>query len=105
VRNGDVDKPPNAACDAKRIAREQFEAIVTAVIAAGGDRGLSFVAFERKLRDLLFALGRALVVLFLVVAEQRVTSSIPARLNLGARAFRRAPAQTRNLDTMFGVVR
>lgn len=105
VRNGEVEEPPESARDAERIARERFEAIVAAVITAGDDAELSFMAFERKLRELLFALGGTLVVLFLVIVEQRVTSAIPARLKLGSRTFRRAPAQTRNLNTMFGVVR
>jgi hypothetical protein len=100
----DIDDPPRAACDAERLARERFEAVVGAVLAAS-DVDISFMAFERQLRDHLFALGRTLVVLFLVLVEQRVTASLPSQVKLGARTFRKAPAQTRNFNTMFGVVR
>lgn len=105
VRNGDVEKPPVTPPEAELVVRKRLEVIVAGVYSAGNDDALSFMAFERKLREQLFALGCALVVLFLVVAEQRIAASIPARLKLGTRVFRRSPAQTRSVNTMFGVVR
>ena len=105
VRNGDVDDTPQTRTDAERIVRERFEATMAAVSGASDEVGLSFMAFERRLRDHVMALARAFAVLFLVLVEERVAASIPARLNLGGRTFRKAPAQTRGLNTLFGVVR
>jgi len=52
----------------------------------------------------VLALARAVVVLFLVVSEERVRRGLGARIERQGRSFRKAPAQTRNLLTWFGVV-
>ena len=58
---------------------------------------------ERELWELALAVGRAIVVLFLGLCEQRVAVSGPVHTLRGT--FRPAPAQARNLTTRFGVVR
>ena len=63
------------------------------------------MAFEKQLREHVWGIARAMVVVFLVVAERRIADALPSSLKIGARRFRRRPAQARNLTTMFGVVR
>jgi hypothetical protein len=65
----------------------------------------SFMAFEQNLRDKVFLLGRLLVVLFFSAREQRERARTPARVERDGRIYQRRPAQPRNLDTLFGVVR
>jgi hypothetical protein len=62
-----------------------------------------FKSFERHVVQLVWALGRAAVALFLAHRHERC--ELPSRLERSGRAFRRAPAQARNLNTFFGVVR
>lgn len=69
------------------------------------DETLSFMGFERALRDQVFALARTAVVLFLALAEQRVAGQLSGRFQRRGRWFRRAPEQDRGLQTTFGVVR
>ena len=60
---------------------------------------------EHGLREPLFALARAAIVLFLALVEHRVMGPMKARTVQGGRMFRKAPAQARNLGTWFGPVR
>ena len=53
----------------------------------------------------MMVFARAVVVLFLVASERRESAALEARVTLGGRTFRRAPAQSRSLLTWFGVVR
>jgi hypothetical protein len=90
--------------------RQQVSSQATALIGLAEDWGsrdepVTFKEFEMALRTALFALGRALVMLFLVRREKRVMREHPASVQRGRRRFRRAPAQGRNLSTLFGVVR
>lgn len=65
----------------------------------------TFLAFETDLLAQVMALARAVLVLFLVASERRESAALEARIALGGRTFRRAPAQSRSLLTWFGVVR
>ena len=90
----------------RKEARSQATALVA--LAEGWstrDEPVAFREFETALRTALFALGRALVMLFLARREQRVMRDHPPSVRRGRRCFRRAPAQARNLSTLFGVVR
>ena len=69
------------------------------------DQRATFLTFETGLIAQVMALARAVVVLFLVASEHRESASVGARVVLGSRVFRRAPAQSRSLLTWFGVVR
>lgn len=72
------------------------------------DRGsveTTFADFERELVERVAALGRAVVMLFLVASEERIRALLTERVVRAGRVFRRAPAQERNLMTWFGVVR
>ena len=91
--------------DAERAARERFETVLMAVTTAAGEADLSFKSFERRLMDDVMGCARALVTLFLVRCEQRIAAATPSRIDRGERVFRRAPAQARNLNTLFGIVR
>lgn len=104
VRNGNVEAPPVRSEDAARLVREACEAAIAWATAAAEDSTV-FCVFEREARDRAFAIGRALVVLFLVVAEARVAAATPSSITLGTRKFRRAPCQTRSLNTTLGIVR
>ena len=105
VRNGNVEAPPVTREAAARLVRETCEAAIAYAMEAGDDCSVQFCTFERGARERVFAIGRALVVLSLVVAEERIAAATPPSLRIGARKFRRAPAQTRNLNTTLGIVR
>ena len=66
---------------------------------------VSFKAFESELRPILFALARSAITLFLALREEWLMSTQPARVEVGDRCFRLAPAIGRNLATLYGVVR
>jgi hypothetical protein len=102
VRNGD-DGPQD-----ERAARAEVLIRARALIALAIDEataGATFVAFERRLVAEAFALGRAVIALFLIASERRVIAALEDRVVRDGVAFRRAPAQRRNLLTWFGVVR
>ena len=102
VRNGEVDKSPPTIALLETRLRERADAVAIAVVTAARSEDISFRAFENSLRPEVLAFARAAVVLFLALCEQRTTTS---RQECGGRAFRQAPAQARNLTTIFGVVR
>ena len=102
VRNGD-DGPQD-----ERAARAEVLVRARALIALALDEAAAsatYVAFERRLFTETFALGRAVIVLFLMASERRVAAALGERVVRDGIAFRRAPAQSRNLLTWFGVVR
>jgi hypothetical protein len=66
---------------------------------------LTFKAFEELLLPMIFALARTVIMLFLAAAQEREAQRIPSRLEREGRVFRPAPAQARNIETWFGVVR
>lgn len=67
---------------------------------------LSFRDVEREVRELVFGVGRALVVLFLALREEHLIGRDGlARLEWFGRRYRPRPAIARNLTTLFGVVR
>ena len=63
------------------------------------------MAFEKELLTTVHLLGRLLVVLFLTVREEAERARTPARVEENGHTYSRRPAQARNLDTLFGVVR
>lgn len=102
VRNGE-DGPQDV-----RAARTQVLVQARRLIALAVDRATAsdtFTTFEKALRTEVFALARAVVVLFLVASEARVRARLTERVVREGRMFRLAPAQTRNLLSWFGVVR
>lgn len=105
-RNTDSSKTAPTIIELRQEARSQAAALVTLVEDWGSrDATVRFKEFETALQTALFALGRILVMLFLARREQRVMRDNPSSVQLGGRRFRRAPAQARNLSTLFGVVR
>jgi hypothetical protein len=103
VRNG-VEVPPDL-----RAARAEVLVRARALIAlalAQADASTTFIAFEKKLVTEAFALARAVMSLFFVASEARVVNALgDGRVVREGRTFRRAPAQSRNLLTWFGIVR
>ncbi len=81
------------------------QAVEIADFAMHGAQGMSFMAFERSLGAMVFALARTAVVLFLVVAEKRVCKQLSSHVEKAGQLFRRCDPQARNLATWFGVVR
>lgn len=65
----------------------------------------SFKSFEQTLIIKVFAFAQLAIMLFLSEAENRVAKNLPNQIQKKNRTFRRAPAQCRNLNTWFGVVR
>lgn len=103
VRNG-VEAPPDL-----RAARADVLARARALIAlavADAETSMTFVVFEKKLIAEVFALARAVMSVFLIASEARVVTALgDRRVVREGRTFRRAPAQSRNLLTWFGIVR
>lgn len=66
---------------------------------------VSFKQFEVELRTVVFAVARTAVVLFLALRDEHLGRERPARVEVGQRRFRAAPAIPRSLSTLFGVVR
>lgn len=108
VRNGDVaDQAPEVAELREEVSERVQSALAYVEDQAAAER-VTFREFERGLRDVVFELAQALVVLFLARHEQRVLRErvFGERCeSLSGRQFRLAPAIARNLTTMFGVVR
>lgn len=105
VRKPEEELPLTAAA-----LRQQLRAQATAIEAltdewAKRTEQVSFKDFEKALREIVFAFARLALALFLAGREEQVMRSYPQRVELGGRRFRPAPAITRSLATMFGVVR
>jgi hypothetical protein len=84
--------------------RAAFESLITHVRERAAEgRPVAFMAVERELWDLVFAVGRAALVLFLGLREQQVARD--DRIEGDHRTFRPAPPQARNLTTRFGTIR
>ena len=85
-------------------ARAAFDALVVHVEQRAAEEGLvAFMIVERELVDLVLAVGRAAVVLFLGLREQQV--ALGERVEGLTRTLRPAPPIARNLTTWFGTVR
>lgn len=85
-------------------ARAAFDAAVEHVFRRAVEHGpVAFMHVEREVWDLVLAVGRAIVVLFLGLREQQV--ALEMRVEGLAHTFRPAPSIARNLTTRFGVVR
>jgi len=106
VRNVDVDEEAPTVEVLRSRATECGKALLEWVMTTGRVEGpLRFRDFESGLRERVWALARALIVLFLAVREEHLQArEAPHTETLGAR-FRRVAAKPRNLTTLFGVVR
>jgi hypothetical protein len=89
---------------AREVARSQAAALIEFGVREA-HRKATFLAFETGLIAPVMAFARSVVVLFLIVSEQRERTRLGGRMELGGRTFRRAPSQGRSLLTWFGVVR
>lgn len=105
-RNNETSQVEPTAAELRDEAQRQAKAVIALAVEWGNrDAPVAFKEFEKALRTALFALGRILLMLFLAKREQRVMREHSASVQRGRRRFRRAPAQARNLSTLFGVVR
>ena len=108
MRNSKEEESAPSVDEIRGAVKEATSALLEDVekLAASED-DVTFRDAEARVGPLLLALGRAVVVLFLALREQRVMERYApgARIAVGGRAFLRAPAIPRNLTTMFGVVR
>lgn len=102
VRNGE-DGPQTVDAAKAQVFVRVRRLIAFALAQAASDA--TFPAFETGLVGEVFTLARAVVALFLAAREERVARALEERVVLEGRTFRRAPAQSRNLLTWFGVVR
>jgi len=69
------------------------------------DGPVTFKEFEGALRLVVFSLARAVIMLFLARREAHLMQEFPRQVEREGRHFRAAPAQSRALTTLFGVVR
>jgi len=102
IDNGEADPLARPSVEALKVeVRRLLDALVGSTLGDGG----SFKDYEQALVPRVFELGRILLMLFLAAREDRLSSETPQHLVRDGRAFRRRPAQPRNLNTFFGVVR
>lgn len=105
-----VRAPTDEKLESACALRERLHAQTATVSAmvddwAKRDAPVSFKDFEKALREVVFAFARVAIMLFLAVREERVMRDHPRQIERNGRWFRRAPAITRGLATMFGIVR
>ena len=105
-----VRKPEDEVPLTSVALRDQLRTHATTVAAlmeawAARDEPVSFKDAERALRAAVFAFARVALMLFLALREKHVMRAHQPRVELEGRTFRQAPAITRSLATMFGVVR
>ena len=105
-RNGEmIDEAAPTITELKRRVEVAYGELTAVVDRSAREPGrLLFRIFERDLRAALWTLGCALVVLFLARREEYLGFAELAHHEANGRRFRRAPAQARNLATLFGVV-
>lgn len=85
-------------------ARSQVDRLIDYAAGREGD-DRTFMAFEKALVSKVFELARLLIALFLCQREERLRRDLPANVELEGKTFKRKPAQARNLNTRFGVIR
>ena len=99
VRNDESGETQATVAELKQQFAGAAREIESLACAHAGD----FKSFEQKLVQAAWALARVALALFFAHRHQRCV--VPARLERAGRTFRPAPAQARNLNTFFGVVR
>ena len=105
-RNDKVQDSAPTVAELREVTEERFVAALSMVMECASADEISFREAEKRLRETVYAFGRALMVLFLSLRERHVMRKLPAGRVVGLiRSFRRAPAIGRNLTTLFGVVR
>ncbi len=108
IDNGEADPRARPSVEElKAEAMRVFEALNGLALEGADDTGscATFKDYEQALVPRIFELARMLLMLFLAVREDRLSDQTPQRLIRDGRTFRRRPAQPRNLNTFFGVVR
>ena len=87
----------------RRRLKQQFASAAQEIESLAFAHAGDFKSFEQELVRAVWALARVAMALFFAHRYERCV--IPARLERAGRTFRPAPAQPRNLNTFFGVVR
>ena len=99
VRNDESSETQATVAELKQQFAGAAKEIEFLACAHAGD----FKSFEQGLVHAVWALARVAVALFFAHRQERCV--VPVRLDRAGRTFRPAPAQARNLNTFFGVVR
>ncbi len=107
VRNKNVtDSQPSVAKLREKVA-EAVAVAIGAVEEHASAEDVRFREVELSVREVVFNFGRALLVLFLALREERLLQSYgeESHFEWFGRTYRKAPAIGRNLSTLFGVLR
>jgi hypothetical protein len=99
VRNHETSDVQATVAELKQQFASAAHEIESLAFAHAGE----FKSFERELLRAVWALARVALALFFAHRHERCL--VPGRLERAGRTFRPAPAQPRNLNTFFGVVR
>lgn len=109
VRNPEVEQSAPSIEELRARAHSAVEDALRTAQRLSSAPTMSFRHAERELREVVFAFGRALIVVFLGLREQHVMAAHRAehgtRYQGVLRTLRQAPPIARNLTTQFGVVR
>lgn len=109
IRNKDPEwQSPLSVAELKDRARSAFESLVSYALQEDEQAcdDLNYKTFEEGLIPRVYALARAIIMLFLTAAAERIERGVPQELRKDGRVFRRASKRKgRGLMTRFGVVR
>ncbi len=98
VKNDDASVTQSNSSELKKSLAQCASELESLALSHSGD----FKSFEVRLREMLWAMGRIAIVLFLARRHEQTPAVAVER---DGRRFRPAPSQARNLNTLFGVVR
>jgi hypothetical protein len=101
--NCDSTRPPTSD-ELRGEIRTRVETLLAFAEGEAGHEASTFKAFEQALIPKVFELARLLIALFLCLGEERERPR-QAEVEVDGEKFRCKPAQARNLNTVFGVVR
>jgi len=102
VSNDDLPASPPSAEELCCQIRTKIEALIS---TATSSKVRTFKDFEEQLRIPIFDLARLLITLFLCIWEERERARMGSQIRANGRACDVRPAQSRKLNTLFGVVR
>lgn len=107
VRNKNVADPQPSVAELREKVAEAVAAAIGAVEEHARAEDVRFREVERSVREVVFNIGRALLVLFLALREDCLLQSYgkESHFEWFGRIYRKAPAIGRNLSTLFGVLR
>jgi hypothetical protein len=99
------DKKRMTSDDLRKAIEAEVQDVLKFVVESAESEGVSFRSVEKGLRSRVFDIARLCLMLFVSIFEERITLSLPSRVEEKGSTFQKRPAQPRNLNTSFGIIR